>query len=161
MLTRPRAKRGGAAAAPGSQPLTSPTLVYPDLTRERAAPPRPLLPQPTQAQSSELRARFEPYGKIGDVFIPRDRASGKGRGFGFVRFFEQADAEAAVAGENNKDFMGRAITCEVAKYARPEVRGAGAAARWGPRGAALVATGEGSEGVGPPPPALCVAHRTP
>ena len=55
------------------------------------------------------------------VFVPRDRSTGKGRGFAFVRFFELVDAEQAAAAENGKDFMGRTITAEIAKFSRPEV----------------------------------------
>jgi len=51
---------------------------------------------PTDIRESELERKFEQFGKIGDVFMPKDRYTGKGRGFAFVRFFEKADQEDCV-----------------------------------------------------------------
>lgn len=51
---------------------------------------------PNDIRESELERKFEKYGKIGDVFMPKDRYSGKGRGFAFIRFFEKADQEDCI-----------------------------------------------------------------
>lgn len=51
---------------------------------------------PADIRESELERKFEQFGKIGDVFMPKDRYSGKGRGFAFVRFFEKADQEDCI-----------------------------------------------------------------
>ena len=37
-----------------------------------------------------LKEAFNKFGEIGDVYIPRDRNTGEGRGFGFVRFIVEA-----------------------------------------------------------------------
>jgi cold-inducible RNA-binding protein len=44
-----------------------------------------------------------------------DRASGRSRGFGFVEMPAQAEAEAAIAGLNGKELMGRALTVNESK----------------------------------------------
>lgn len=35
---------------------------------------------------------FQRYGRIGDVYIPRDHNTKESRGFGFVRFYDERDA---------------------------------------------------------------------
>ncbi len=44
----------------------------------------------------DLRYRFEKYGKIMDVYVPRDKENNRPRGFGFVTFYEHRDADDAV-----------------------------------------------------------------
>ena len=41
--------------------------------------------------STELEAMFFRAGKIVDSFIPKDRATGKGRGFALVRFWSMRE----------------------------------------------------------------------
>ncbi|EAW89442.1 splicing factor, arginine/serine-rich 2, isoform CRA_c [Homo sapiens] len=43
-----------------------------------------------------LRRVFEKYGRVGDVYIPRDRYTKESRGFAFVRFHDKRDAEDAM-----------------------------------------------------------------
>lgn len=63
---------------------------------------------------------FESYGKIGDIYIPRNTREGGNRGFGFVRFFQQEDAEAALK-ENGQSLHGATIQVTIAE-ARPPRR---------------------------------------
>merc|ERR1712026_185571 len=44
---------------------------------------------PRDFKEDDLRDEFEKFGKIGDIFVPRDRYEGGNRGFGFVRFVEK------------------------------------------------------------------------
>merc|ERR1712156_352359 len=53
---------------------------------------------PNDIRESELERKFEKFGKIGDVFMPKDRYSGKGRGFAFVRFYDKESQEDCVEG---------------------------------------------------------------
>ena len=63
---------------------------------------------------------FESYGKIGDIYIPRNTREGGNRGFGFGRFFQQEDAEAALK-ENGQSLHGATIQVTMAE-ARPPRR---------------------------------------
>jgi len=59
----------------------------------------------------------------------KDRESGRSRGFGFVTFSEEANAEAAVQGMNDQDLDGRRIRVDKASQ-RPD-RGQGGGYRGG------------------------------
>ena len=48
---------------------------------------------PSHIKDRDIWDKFEKWGKLGDVFLPLNRSTGRHRGFGFVRFFE----------ENNRD----------------------------------------------------------
>lgn len=49
-----------------------------------------------------------------DCFCPTDRDTGRPRGFGFVTFADQRDAEDAIDAMNERDFMGRTIRVNAA-----------------------------------------------
>ena len=49
-----------------------------------------------QTVDDDLRAAFEKYGKVTDCFIPKDRETGKPKGFGFVTLTDKRDADDAV-----------------------------------------------------------------
>jgi RNA recognition motif-containing protein len=86
----------------------------------------------------DLRAIFNPYGEIGDVsvlhvaillrfifgqmpaqiYIPRDHVTGSSRGFGFVRYVREADADEAIHWENHRELNGQPMLLERAT-ARP------------------------------------------
>ena len=55
---------------------------------------------------------FDKFGKINEVFIPKDKYSGKSRGFAFVRFFNKDDAREAFDDQNGRVHDGRRITIE-------------------------------------------------
>ena len=55
---------------------------------------------PLQTTEEDLRDRFGRYGKLNDVFLPRDRDTRKPKGFGFVTFDVRADAEDAVKAQD-------------------------------------------------------------
>lgn len=46
--------------------------------------------------ADDLFPLFDKYGKVVDVFIPRDRRTGDSRGFAFVRYKYQDEASKAV-----------------------------------------------------------------
>merc|ERR1711874_872069 len=68
----------------------------------------------------DLEYLFEKYGKIGDIYIPRDKYSKESRGFAFVRFLDRRDAEDAMDSLDGRKYDGREIRIQMAKYARPE-----------------------------------------
>ena len=49
-----------------------------------------------QTNEDDMRECFSKYGKIMDVYIPRERPDMKSRGFAFVTFNNKRDAEDAV-----------------------------------------------------------------
>ena len=45
---------------------------------------------------TDLEELFGQAGSVVDVFLPTDRATGKPRGFGFVEYATEAEAQAAI-----------------------------------------------------------------
>ncbi|KAF2403846.1 hypothetical protein EJ06DRAFT_296687 [Trichodelitschia bisporula] len=61
-----------------------------------------------------LRAKFEEFGVVEEAVVVKDRDTGRSRGFGFVRYAQDADAESAIAALNNVEFDGRTIRVDKA-----------------------------------------------
>ncbi|KXL41382.1 MAG: hypothetical protein FE78DRAFT_527834 [Acidomyces sp. 'richmondensis'] len=61
-----------------------------------------------------LRTKFEEFGQVDEAVVVKDRDTGRSRGFGFVRFAEEAAAEQAIAQMNNVEFDGRQIRVDKA-----------------------------------------------
>jgi len=61
---------------------------------------------------------FRKCGRIGDVYLPREPGTGKGRGFAFVRFYERKDAEMAVQDMDGKEFQGSRLRVNFAQVGR-------------------------------------------
>ncbi|KAK3598842.1 hypothetical protein CHS0354_008584 [Potamilus streckersoni] len=68
----------------------------------------------------DLRRAFEKYGKVGDVYLPRDRFTRESRGFAFVRFYDKRDAEDAMDAMDGIIMDGRELRVQRARYGRPE-----------------------------------------
>lgn len=66
-----------------------------------------------------LRSVFEDYGRVGDVYIPRDRYTKESRGFAFVRFHDKRDAEDAMDAMDGALLDGRELRVQMARYGRP------------------------------------------
>lgn len=66
-----------------------------------------------------LRRVFEKYGRVGDVYIPRDRYTKESRGFAFVRFHDKRDAEDAMDAMDGAILDGRELRVQMARYGRP------------------------------------------
>ncbi|KAF0472742.1 RNA-binding domain-containing protein [Gigaspora margarita] len=56
-----------------------------------------------------LRSRFEEYGNVEDAVVIRDRDTGRSRGFGFVTYSSNEEAECAIQNMNEQEFDGRTI----------------------------------------------------
>lgn len=76
-------------------------------------------------QEDSLRQAFSAHGDIQDVRIITDRETGRSRGFGFVTFGSEADAEAALQGMDGKVLDGRAIRVDYASNTPPRGGGFG------------------------------------
>ncbi|KAG9144291.1 hypothetical protein Leryth_016947 [Lithospermum erythrorhizon] len=66
--------------------------------------------------ADDLFPLFDKYGKVVDVFIPRDRRTGDSRGFAFVRYKYQDEAREAVDRLDGRVVDGREIMVQFAKY---------------------------------------------
>ncbi|XP_076925118.1 uncharacterized protein LOC143587828 [Bidens hawaiensis] len=66
--------------------------------------------------ADDLFPLFDKYGKVVDVFIPRDRRTGDSRGFAFVRYKYADEAQEAVENLNGRAVDGREIKVQFAKY---------------------------------------------
>lgn len=62
-----------------------------------------------------LRAAFGAFGTLTDVYIANDRETGRPRGFAFVTFSTEAEAQAAIEKMNGADLDGRALTVNEAR----------------------------------------------
>ena len=73
---------------------------------------------PFEATDEALETAFTAHGEVSSARVIIDRFSGRSRGFGFVEMSNDAEAQAAIAALNGKDFQGRALTVN---EARPRV----------------------------------------
>ena len=83
--------------------------------------------------ADELRAHFEQFGAVTDVYIALDRLSGRPRGFAFVTMGTAEEAKVAAEKSNGVDLGGRQITVNEArpKEDRPAGGGFGGGERRG------------------------------
>jgi RNA recognition motif-containing protein len=65
--------------------------------------------------SESLRQHFAQCGTVESAAVITDRMSGDSRGFGFVEMSTDAEAQAAIAKLNDREFEGRRLTVNVAK----------------------------------------------
>lgn len=81
----------------------------------------------------EIKSLFEPHGGVEDVFIVKDRESGRPRGFAFVTMDNQESMEAAINALNGEEFMGRPLVINEARprEERPPRSGGGGGGGYG------------------------------
>ncbi|KAH7328946.1 hypothetical protein B0I35DRAFT_448369 [Stachybotrys elegans] len=60
-------------------------------------------------QDETLRQKFVEFGAVEEAVVVKDRDTGRSRGFGFVRYSHEGDAQKAIAAMNNVEFDGRLI----------------------------------------------------
>ncbi|KAI0441151.1 hypothetical protein F4803DRAFT_433894 [Xylaria telfairii] len=71
-------------------------------------------------EEATLRQKFEEFGSVEEAVVVKDRDTGRSRGFGFVRYTNEADADKAIASMNNVEFDGRLIRVDKASDAGPK-----------------------------------------
>jgi len=64
---------------------------------------------PFETTEAELREMFEQHGPTVSVRVIMDRETGRSRGFAFVEFESDANAESALQALDGKDMGGRAL----------------------------------------------------
>lgn len=72
-----------------------------------------------QATDEDLRELFAPYGEVTDATVVMDRATGRSKGFGFVKMASADEAQAAMEALDGAMVRGRPI---VVKPAREDER---------------------------------------
>ncbi|GJZ03090.1 ribonuclease H-like domain-containing protein [Tanacetum coccineum] len=70
----------------------------------------------SRTTANDLFPLFDKYGKVVDIFIPKDRRTGDSRGFAFVRYKYSDEAQKAVDRLDGRELIGREITVQFAKY---------------------------------------------
>ncbi len=71
---------------------------------------------PWATTSDDLKQLFSQHGTVATATVITDKMTGRSRGFGFVEFENDAEADAVIAALNNSDYNGRTL---VVKEARP------------------------------------------
>jgi len=95
---------------------------------------------------SALRAKFGEFGNVEEAIVVKDRDTGRSRGFGFVRYAVETDADNAIAAMNNVEFDGRTI--RVDKASERGAGGGGGGGGFGGRGGYQSRGGGGGYGGG-------------
>ncbi|KAI5815442.1 glycine-rich RNA-binding protein [Pyronema omphalodes] len=72
-----------------------------------------------------LRAKFEEFGQVEEAVVVKDRDTGRSRGFGFVRYANDTDADSAISAMNDSEFDGRRIRVDKATDRRGGAGGGG------------------------------------
>jgi len=70
---------------------------------------------PFSIDQEKLKEIFASYGEIEEAVVISDRFSGRSKGFGFVTFVNDADADKAIAEMSEKDVEGRALKVNEAR----------------------------------------------
>ncbi|MBU1104495.1 RNA-binding protein [Candidatus Parcubacteria bacterium] len=70
---------------------------------------------PFKFTSEDIRALFSPAGNIVDSVVITDKMTRRSKGFGFVEFSTDEEAQKALADFNGKDIEGRALVVDMAR----------------------------------------------
>jgi cold-inducible RNA-binding protein len=70
---------------------------------------------PYSTTQDELKGAFSEQGTVLSATIIIDKMTGRSKGFGFVEMENDAEADAAIAEWNGKDFQGRSLTVNEAR----------------------------------------------
>jgi cold-inducible RNA-binding protein len=74
---------------------------------------------PYRMGDDDLRELFAPHGTVESARVITDRETGRSKGFGFVEYTSDAEAEAAIKALNNTEIDGRRIVVNEAKPMAP------------------------------------------
>jgi RNA recognition motif-containing protein len=63
----------------------------------------------------KLKELFSSFGEVEEAVVISDKFNGRSKGFGFVTFVNDADADKAIAEMNEKDIEGRPLKVNEAR----------------------------------------------
>ena len=86
------------------------------------------------ASFEDIKGLFEAHGGVDDVFIVKDRESGRPRGFAFVTMETKEAMDAAIEALNGEEFMGRPLVINEARPREERPAGGGRSFGGGGRG---------------------------
>ena len=75
---------------------------------------------PFKIDNETFKGLFSSYGEIEEAMIISDKFSGRSKGFGFITFKNDADAQKAIAEMNGKETEGRELKVNEAKPMDPD-----------------------------------------
>ncbi len=71
-------------------------------------------------RDEELKSAFAPFGTVEEAVIIIDRMKNRSKGFGFVTFSTEDEAQKAMTEMNGKEIDGRAVNVSLAREERKE-----------------------------------------
>lgn len=77
---------------------------------------------PYRTTDDELKNHFSSCGLVTDVVIIMDRATNRSKGFGFVTFESESDAQNAISSLNEQEFQGRKLRIDSAREKAPRTQ---------------------------------------
>ncbi|TWU67550.1 MULTISPECIES: RNA recognition motif domain-containing protein [Crateriforma] len=81
------------------------------------------------ATENDLESAFGEFGDVASINIIKDRDTGRSRGFAFVEMRDGGAGQEAIAGLNDQQIAGRAVTVNEARP-RENRNGGGGRGRW-------------------------------
>ena len=75
-----------------------------------------------EVTEEDLKESFEVFGEVETINVIKDNYTGRSKGFGFVEMSNNADAQSAINGLNDKELKGRTLKVNTARP-RTEKRG--------------------------------------
>jgi len=73
----------------------------------------------------DLNQAFSEHGEVASAVVVKDRDTDRSRGFGFVEYAQEADAQKAKGAMNGTDLGGRALKVDEAKAPKERSGGGG------------------------------------
>ena len=68
-----------------------------------------------EVTEEDLKEAFEVFGEVETVKVLKDYDTGRSKGFGFVEMSNNADAQSAINGLNDKELKGRSLKVNTAR----------------------------------------------
>ena len=68
-----------------------------------------------EVTEEDLQNTFEGFGHVESVKIIKDNYNGRSKGFGFIEMSNNADAQSAINGLNDKELKGRTLKVNTAR----------------------------------------------
>jgi RNA recognition motif-containing protein len=78
-----------------------------------------------QTSEDELRAHFEQFGTVSDIYVAMDKFTGRPRGFAFVTMSTPEEAKVAIEKTNGVDLGGRTLQVNEARPKEDRPAGGG------------------------------------